>query len=55
MLNPMSGMVEGFRHALLGSEISWQLVGISTGLSLFLFVAGLYFFRRMERTFADTI
>ncbi len=55
ILNPMSGMVEGFRHALLGSEISWQLVGISTGLSLFLFVAGLYFFRRMERTFADTI
>jgi len=55
MLNPMSGMVEGFRHALLGSEVSWQLVGISTGLSLFLFVAGLFFFRRLVRTFSDTI
>jgi lipopolysaccharide transport system permease protein len=54
-LNPMSGMVEGFRHALLGSQLSWQLFGISTAISLFLLFAGLYFFRRMERTFADTI
>jgi lipopolysaccharide transport system permease protein len=54
-LNPMSGMVEGFRHALLGSQLSWQLFGISTGISVFLLFTGLYFFRRMERTFADTI
>ena len=54
-LNPMSGMVEGFRHALLGSAVSWTLVWTSAGTSVLLFVAGLYFFRRMERTFADVI
>jgi lipopolysaccharide transport system permease protein len=51
--NPMSGMVEGFRYALLGSSVSWPLVWTSLGSSIFLFVAGLYFFRRMERNFAD--
>jgi lipopolysaccharide transport system permease protein len=55
VLNPMSGMVEGFRHALLGSPISGTLVWTSAGMCLLLFVAGLYFFRRMERTFADVI
>lgn len=55
VFNPMSGMVEGFRHALLGSVISWSLVGSSLVVALFLFSAGLFFFRRMERTFADTI
>lgn len=54
-LNPMAGMVEGFRHALLGSEISWSLVGGSFAESLLLFIAGLFFFRRLERTFADII
>jgi lipopolysaccharide transport system permease protein len=53
--NPMSGMVEGFRHSLLGSPISWPFVLTSTSLSLIVFVGGLYFFRRMERSFADVI
>ena len=55
ILNPMSGMVEGFRHALLGSTISWYLVFVSFGICLFAFVSGLYFFRRKERFFADLI
>ena len=54
-VNPMAGMVEGFRFALLGSPVSWDLVWISCATSLLFFVAGLYFFRRMERTFADVI
>jgi lipopolysaccharide transport system permease protein len=54
-LNPMAGMVEGFRHALLGSPVSWDLVWTSTAVSIVLFVAGLYYFRRVERTFADII
>jgi lipopolysaccharide transport system permease protein len=54
-LNPMAGVVEGFRHALLGSAISWPLVAGSFAESLALFIAGLFFFRRMERTFADII
>jgi lipopolysaccharide transport system permease protein len=55
VLNPMSGMVEGFRHALLGSPISWNLVIVSFGMCLVLFVSGMYFFRRRERLFADLI
>jgi lipopolysaccharide transport system permease protein len=53
--NPMTGMVEGFRHALLGSAVSWNLVLASSAASVLLFIAGLFFFRRMERTFADVI
>jgi lipopolysaccharide transport system permease protein len=54
-LNPMSGLVEGFRYALLGSPVSWTLVWSSSVMSLLFFVVALYVFRRMERTFADVI
>ncbi len=53
--NPMAGMEEGFRHALLGSPVSASLVWTSGLLSVAVFVAGLFVFRRMERTFADLI
>lgn len=54
-LNPMAGMVTGFRYALLGSPASWRVMGLSLAVSVFLFVSGLYLFRRMERQFADVI
>lgn len=55
-LNPMTGVVEGFRWALLGSEPGpGPLMAISVGISLILLVTGLYYFRRMERNFADLI
>jgi lipopolysaccharide transport system permease protein len=54
-LNPMAGVVIGFRHALLGSAASWQVIGVSLATSVFLFVAGLLIFRRMENKFADII
>jgi lipopolysaccharide transport system permease protein len=54
-LNPMAGVVLGFRHALLGSPASWSLMGLSLAVSVFLFVAGLFIFRRMESVFADVI
>jgi lipopolysaccharide transport system permease protein len=54
-LNPMAGVVIGFRHALLGSEASWGVMGLSLGVSVFLFVSGLLIFRRMETRFADVI
>lgn len=54
-LNPMAGMVEGFRATLLGSPISWPVVWMSVGASAGLFVAGLFYFRRLERNFADVI
>lgn len=54
-LNPMSGIVEGFRYALLGNPVSWLLMGTSFGASVMVFIVGLFVFRRMERTFADVI
>ena len=56
-LNPMAGVVEGFRWALLGTQqsISPVMIAISSGIALTLFISGLFFFRRMERVFADMI
>lgn len=54
-LNPMAGVVIGFRHALLGSAASWQVIAVSLCTSVILFVAGLLIFRRMEAKFADII
>lgn len=54
-LNPMAGVVLGFRHALLGSPASWDIIGVSLVTSLVLFVFGLLVFRRMEIRFADVI
>jgi len=54
-LNPMAGIVTGFRYALLGTPASWQMMGLSLGVSAFLFVCGVLIFRRMESRFADVI
>jgi lipopolysaccharide transport system permease protein len=54
-LNPMSGVVLGFRHALLGAEVPWPVLGVSFASSVLLFVGGLLIFGRMERRFADII
>jgi lipopolysaccharide transport system permease protein len=55
-LNPMSGVVEGFRWALLGRTASpGSMVWVSALVSLSLLVGGAYFFRRMEKTFADIV
>jgi len=55
-LNPMVGVVEGFRWALLGSgDPPGYLFLISAMVTLVLLVSGLFYFRRMERTFADMV
>jgi lipopolysaccharide transport system permease protein len=55
-LNPMAGVVEGFRWSLLGkSESPGPLLLISVVVVIALLVGGLYYFRRMERTFADLV
>lgn len=59
-LNPMTGVVEGFRWALLGRALTdaWApgaLFGVSVGISLIVLVSGLVFFRNTERTFADVV
>lgn len=55
-INPMVGVIDGFRWALLGAPAP-NAIGLSVSIvvSLALLVSGLYYFRRMERTFADTI
>jgi lipopolysaccharide transport system permease protein len=55
-LNPMAGVVNGFRWALLGTDTGPGLtMGISAGIALAVLISGLFYFRSMERTFADTI
>ena len=56
-LNPMVGVIDGFRWAILGGESHLYLPGflLSLGFVFLLFVSGIWYFRRMERTFADVI
>jgi lipopolysaccharide transport system permease protein len=55
-LNPMAGVVEGFRWALLGSQGSINaLIFVSLAVVICLLVSGLFYFRRMEQTFSDVI
>jgi lipopolysaccharide transport system permease protein len=55
-INPMVGVVEGFRWAVTGSgSAPWALIGISAASALVLLVAGLAYFDRVERGFADHI
>jgi lipopolysaccharide transport system permease protein len=55
-LNPMAGVVEGFRWALLGTDApSPAMLIASVFVAIFLFIGGLYYFRRMEQTFADVV
>jgi lipopolysaccharide transport system permease protein len=55
-LNPMAGVVEGFRWALLRTETApGPIVAVSSAVSLAILIGGAYYFRRMERTFADVV
>jgi len=54
-LNPMVGVVEGFRWALLGTSNPSGFMLVSLGVTLVLLVGGLFYFRRMEKTFADMV
>jgi len=54
-LNPMAGVVEGFRWALLGKDPPGPLLVVSTVVVVLLLIGGLYYFRRMEKTFADVV
>jgi lipopolysaccharide transport system permease protein len=56
-LNPMVGVIDGFRWAILGgqSQLYWPGFWLSIGVMLFFLWLGLSTFRKMERTFADII
>lgn len=53
--NPLAGIIEGYRASLFGLEIDWQMLGISTAVTLAVLVASAYMFRRMEKSFADVV
>jgi len=56
-LNPMVGVIDGFRWAILGGESKIYMPGfmLSVGLVALLLITGIWYFRKMERTFADVI
>lgn len=54
-LNPMSGIIEGFRWALLGTQPPGQLMPVSIVIVLFILISGAFYFRRMENNFADIV
>lgn len=56
-LNPMVGVIDGFRWAILGGEskLYWPGFSLSMALVVLLLWSGIWYFRKMERTFADLI
>ena len=56
-LNPMVGVIDGFRWALLRGQtgLDWSVVLLSAVIVVLLVSSGIWYFRRMERTFADVI
>jgi len=54
--NPMGGVIEAFRPAILGHlPIPWMSLAISSTVGIIVFISGMYYFRRVERYFADVI
>ncbi len=55
-LNPMVAVIDGFRYALLSTDpLPSNFLWISVSVALAMLVSGLFYFRSMERTFADTV
>lgn len=54
-LNPMAGVIQGFRWALFGTNPPDRILWVSVGMVVVLLVSGFYYFRHMERTFADMV
>jgi lipopolysaccharide transport system permease protein len=54
-LNPAYGLVLAFRQATIGEAFDWYAFGVSSAVGIVLALAGVLYFRRVERGFADTI
>ena len=54
-LNPMAGVVEGFRWALLGTEPPGSLIAVSIIIVIVILISGAFYFRRSEKNFADVV
>jgi lipopolysaccharide transport system permease protein len=55
VLNPMASVIDGFRWALFGTPLDPSTLLISVIIALLIFISGLYYFSRFERTFADVV
>jgi len=54
-LNPAYGLILNFRNCVVGQPLDWRALGISSAVSVGVFVVGALYFRRVERNFADII
>ncbi|UXX81114.1 ABC transporter permease [Reichenbachiella carrageenanivorans] len=56
MANPMSGIIETFRYAFLGSgQLNWQLLGYDAFITVVILIAGILVYNKTERSFMDTV
>ena len=55
VINPVAGIIEGFRAAITGTRFDWMHISISLGITLVVLVSAIYVFRRFEDTFADVV
>jgi lipopolysaccharide transport system permease protein len=54
--NPMGGVIKAYRSSMLGHQpIDWALLGISAAMIFLILIFGLFYFRRMEKVFADVV
>ena len=54
-LNPLYGIISNFRSAMLGQAFDWYALSVSVGIALCMTAGSLFYFRRLERGFADII
>ena len=55
LINPMSGIIEGFRWAILGTEPPSYLIFASVAIIIVILISGAFYFRRREKAFADVV
>lgn len=54
-INPMAGMISGFRSCLLGDPFQWDAIAVSMLSAVVILIVGLFYFRQVERRFADIV
>ena len=54
-VNPVAGIIEGFRASLIGQPFDWSHLSVSAAITLALLICSVYVFRRFEDTFADVV
>ncbi len=55
LLNPMAGIVDAYRSAILGKAFEWGNLGISMAMAVVIFLGGIMYFRKTEKYFADIV